>query len=432
MASYRALRRNHDFTVLWVAQTISEVGSRASLFVFPLLAYGLTGSTGLAAVVDAIYLLGLAAALVPAGPLADRADRRRIMRSVSATGALLYASLVVALVADALTVPHLLAVALLTGAGSGLFAPAEATAIRAVVPAEDLPTALSQNQARLHLATLLSAPAGGLMWALGRWVPFAADAVSFALSWLMLGRLRTDLSAPARAGARRSPAKDLREGLRFVWSRPLFRTLSIWGPLSNLTINALFFAAILRLISGGFDAVHIGLVEATAGAAGIVGAVLAPWIVDRVPTGRLTVAVAWVFLPLVAPMALWNHPVVVAAALGIGMLLNPAGNTGMSSYRMLLTPPELVGRVQATTQFLAMAALPLSPLAAGALLALLGGGPAVAVLGGACGLVALIPTLSRTVRSVPRPSEWAATIDSRPDDGDPGVTLARTTATSAA
>lgn len=407
MPSYRALSRNHDFTVLWIAQTISEVGSRASLFVFPLLTFALTGSTGLAAVVDAVYLLGLAGALLPAGPLADRADRRRIMRSVSAVGTLLYASLAAAMLADALTVPHLLVVALLTGAGSGFFGPAEATAVRAVVPAEDLPTAMSQNQARLHLATLLSAPAGGLMYAVSRWVPFVADAATFALSWLLLGRLRTDLSAPEPTRPRRSAVQDLGEGLRFIWSRPLFRTLSLWGPLSNLTINALFFAAILRLISGGTDAVHIGLVEATAGAAGIVGAVLAPWIVERVPTGRLTIAVAWVFLPLVAPMALWNHPAVVAAALGLGMLLNPAGNTGMSSYRLLVTPPELVGRVQAASQFLAMAALPLSPLVAGALLALLGGGPAVAVLGGLSGLVALIPTLSRHVRSVPRPSEWA-------------------------
>jgi MFS family permease len=406
MSSYRALRRNHDFGVLWIAQTVSEVGSRASLFVFPLVAYALTGSTALAAAAEATYLLGLAGALLPAGPIVDRTDPRRVMRSVSAAGVLLYGSLVLALVAHALTVPHLLLVALLTGAASGLFGPAEAKAVRAVVPAEDLPTALSQNQARLHLATLLSAPAGGLMYALARWAPFAADALSFAFSWVLLGRLRTDLSSPG-GRPRRSPRQDLAEGLRFVWSRPLFRTLAVWGPLSNLTINALFFAAILRLINGGFHAVHIGLVEATAGAAGIVGAVLAPWILDRLPTGWLTVAVAWVFLPLVAPMAIWNHPAVVAAALGAGMLLNPAGNTGMSSYRLSLTPPELVGRVQATTQFLAMAALPLSPVLAGALLSWLGGAAAIAVLGVCSGLVALIPTLSGHVRTVPRPRDWA-------------------------
>ena len=43
MTGYRHLARNHDFTVLWVGQTVSELGSRVSMFVFPLLAYRLTG-----------------------------------------------------------------------------------------------------------------------------------------------------------------------------------------------------------------------------------------------------------------------------------------------------------------------------------------------------------------------------------------------------
>ena len=44
MSSYRALAGNHDFTVLWVGQTVSELGSRISTFVFPLVTYALTGS----------------------------------------------------------------------------------------------------------------------------------------------------------------------------------------------------------------------------------------------------------------------------------------------------------------------------------------------------------------------------------------------------
>ena len=39
MTGYRQLARNHDFTALWVGQTVSELGSRVSMFVFPLIAY---------------------------------------------------------------------------------------------------------------------------------------------------------------------------------------------------------------------------------------------------------------------------------------------------------------------------------------------------------------------------------------------------------
>lgn len=406
MPSYRSLARNHDFTALWVGQAVSELGSRVSLFVFPLITYAMTGSALLAAAVEALHLLGLVGTLLPAGVLADRVDRRRLMRTASGSGVLLYGSLAAAGVAGVLTVPHLMVVALLTGAGAGLFAPAEISAVRTVVPTEDLPTALSQNQARLHVAALLGAPLGGVLYGIVRWLPFAADAASFAASWLLLGRIRADLAAPAYDGPRRRPVRELAEGVRFVWSRPFFRVLTIWGALANLTVNALFFVAVLRLIEGGFDAVHIGLVEAVAGLAGIVGAVLAPWLIDRVATGRLTVAIAWSFLPLVAPMALWNQPLVVAAALGAGMLLNPAGNAGIGSYRIAVTPPELLGRVQSTTQFVVMSAMPLAPVLAGLLLSTIGGAAAVAVLGLLTAAVAVIPTLSASVRSVPRPADW--------------------------
>ena len=408
MSAYRSLARNHDFTVLWIGQTISEIGSRMSMFVFPLVAYALTGSALLAAAAEAVHLLGLAGALVPAGVLADRADRRRIMRTASGAGVLLYASLALAGMAGALTLPHLLVVALLTGVGAGLFMPAEISAVRTVVAAEELPTALSQNQARMHVAALVSAPLGGVLLSIARWLPFASTAMSFAFSWLMLGRLRTDLSAAPYDGPRRRPAHELTSGLRFVWSRPFFRVLMFWSALANLVVNALFFVAVLRLIEAGTPAFHIGLVEAAAGVAGIVGAVVAPWLIDRVPTGRLTIAIAWSFVPLVVPMALWNEPAVVAAALGTGLLLNPAGNAGIGAYRIAVTPPELVGRVQSTSQFVSMSAMPLAPVLAGVLLTTIGGAAAVLVLGLLTALVALIPTLSTSVRSVPRPDAWVA------------------------
>lgn len=406
MTGHRALLGNRDFTALWIGQTISELGTRTSLFVFPLLGYALTGSALLAALVEAVHLLGLAAALLPAGVAADRLDRRRIMRGAAATGGLLYASLALAGLYGALTLPHLLVVALLSGAAAGAFAPAEMSAVRAVVPTEALPAALSQQQARLHVAGLLGAPLGGALYGAARWAPFAADAVSFAVSWLLLGRIRTDLR-PARGSTTRAPVRDLATGIRFLLAHPFFRVLTLWAMAANLVVNALFLMAVLRLVEAGFPPLHIALVEVAAGACGIVGAVVAPWLIDRVPTGRLTVLVAWSFVPLLVPMMFWNNPLVVALALSTGLFLNPAGNAGIGSYRIAVTPPELLGRVQSTSQFVSMSTLPLAPLLGGALLTGLGGPAAVGVLALLGAGVALIPTLARSVRSVPRPVEWA-------------------------
>jgi predicted MFS family arabinose efflux permease len=408
MPSYRALARNHDFTALWVGATVAELGTRVSIFAMPLVAYVMTGSAFWAATAEAAHLVGMVGMLLPAGVIADRRHRLRIMRLAHGSGAILYVSLAVAGLLGSLSLPHLLVVALLTGVLNGLFVPAENSAIRSVVPPEDLPTALSQQQARQHIAGLLGGPLGGVLLGLSRWAPFAGNALAYAAGWLLLARVRADLSAPAAStrDAGRKPLADLLAGLGYSWRQPFLRTLLFFGPAANLTINALFFLALLRLVEAGFPAWQIGLAEAAIGACGILGALAAPWLIDRLPTGRLTVLVAWSFVPLSIPLAFWTHPAVMALAASVGLFLNPAGNAGIAAYRMATTPQELIGRVQSAAQFVSMLTIPLAPALAGALLAITDGATAVLAVTAMIAAAALIPTLARSVRSIQRPTEW--------------------------
>lgn len=404
MPGFRDLARNRDFTLLWTGQTISGLGTTISLFSFPLVGYALSGSTLVAAAAEALFSLGMIAALLPAGALADRVNQRTMMRASSALGALLFGSLAVAGMLQALTVPHLLVVALGCGVVGGIFTPAEAAAIPRVVAPADLPTAMSQNQAREAIASLLGGPIGGALFAVARWLPFAADAISYAACWILVGGLRTPLG-PVSTRRGRMWA-DISEGLRTTWTVPLFRILLIWAPLVNLTLNAVVFLTILRLIRAGEPPVAIGLVEAGIGVSALVGSVAAPWLIERVPTGMFSVAIGWSFVPLSLPLAMWNHPAVAVAALGIGFFFVPAGNAGVGAYRVAMTPPELLGRVQSAMQFVSRLTMPLSPVLAGALITTMGGRDAMLVLGALTGAVALIPTLSRAVRAVPRPAAW--------------------------
>ena len=406
MTGYRSLARNRDFTILWVGETISTLGSRMSLFVFPLVAYALSGSTLTAALIEAIQLLGLSATLLPAGVWADSLHRRTLMLVSSATGVLAYGSLTVAGLLGDLTLVHLGIVALVTGAATGIFQPAQMSAIRAVVPTEDLPTALSQNQAREHVAGLIGGPLGGALYAVARWLPFAVDTVSYAVSCFTVTRIRADLSAAQRPGPRPRMRTQLAEGLRFIWGRPFFRVLLSWASLTNLVSNAVFFVVLMRLIQLGYPPVQIGLIETAAGLGGIIGALAAPYLIDRVPTGRLTLTVAWMcVLPLV-PLLWWVTPMSAIVAVFALLLINPAGNAGIGAYRVAVTPDDLQGRVSATSQFLAMSVMPLSPLLGGWLLEHFGGTPAVAILIAASAVLAVLISASRSVRSVPRPRDW--------------------------
>jgi MFS family permease len=408
VSGYRRLARNHDFTILWVGETISELGSTMSLFVFPLLGYHLTGSTAVAALLEAAALLGMVAMMLPAGLLADRFDRRALMLCASTTGAFLYAGLAVAGALGALTIPHLAAVALLTGVARSAFQPAQMAAIRTVVPAEDLPTAFSQNQARQHIASLLGGPLGGAVYAVRAWAPFVVDAVSYTVSVLTLRRIRTDLRPRPREGAPTRPLEQVKEGYRFILGQPFFRTMMVWAMVNNLVLNACFFVVMMRLVRAGVQPAQIGLVSTFAGVGGILGALAAPYVVDRLRTGTLTVVIGWMcVLPLV-PLMWWSTTWAACASVFSILLLNPAGNAGIGAYRSAMTPDEVQGRVGSALGFVTMGAMPLAPVLGGLLLGRLGGSAAIAGLVAAAALTAMIPTLSRSMRSVPRPADWAA------------------------
>jgi MFS family permease len=404
MPGYRQLAKNRDFTVLWIGDTVSELGSALSMFVFPLIAYALSGSALTAALVEAAYLGGLCATLLPAGVLADRVDRKRLMLASSATGCAAYTSLAVAGATGHLTLPHLGVVALVAGVAAGVFNPAQASAIRSVVSTEDLPTALSQNQARQHVASLLGGPLGGALYAVTRWLPFAVDAITFAIACVTVSRVRTDLSAPHHT---REPLRQqFTEGFRFMWARPFFRTLMAWSSMTNLVTNAIFFVVVLRMVQEGVPAAQIGLVSTAAGVGGILGAMLAPSLIHRLPTGRLTVMIGWAcclpLVPLMFSSSVWT----ACVSTFLLLLLNPVGNAGIGSYRMAVTPDHLQGRVGSTSQFVSMSVMPLAPLLGGWLLEHEGGTFAISVLVVATALLAVLLSSSRTIRSVPKPSEW--------------------------
>ena len=110
-------------------------------------------------------------------------------------------------------------------------------------------------------------------------------------------------------------------------------------------------------------------------------------------------------LPLV-PLVWFSTTWAACASVFTLLLLNPAGNAGIGAYRAAMTPDELQGRVGSALSFAGMGAMPLAPVLGGLLLGSLGGSTAIAALVAATGLAAMIPTLSRSIRSVPRPAEW--------------------------
>jgi MFS family permease len=410
----RELWRNRDFSILWVGQAVSELGTSMSGLVLPLIGYAITGSAAKAGLATSAVLLGGVLAGLPAGVLVDRWARRTVLLAASAAGALLYGSLAAAALAHHLTLAHLIAAGFLGGVAESFFDPASSAAIRTIVPAERLSVAFSQLEARRHAAHLAGPPLGGALYSLSRGLPFLFDAVSFAVSAVTISWIRTPLPAPARTVEATGFVREVKEGLRFVWNETAVRAMMIWGGSINFSMTLVLVTINLRLIRHGVHPAAIGAVDAIGAAAALLGAVVAPWILTRARTGAMTIATGLMLAIVVVPIAWTDNVVVIGALLAAGFFLLPANNSGISAYMASMVPDRLQGRVHSAAGLIATGAVPVAPAVAGILLVTTGG-QTTTLIGAACVAASLIPLISSSaIRRLGRPDSWAASVGGGP------------------
>jgi hypothetical protein len=401
------LLRNRSYMLLMTGLTAESLGAGVALFAVPLVAYGLTGSVVQAGVVAAVGQVGALLATLPAGVVADRVDRRRLVVAAASAGTLLWTTVAVAAGLGSLTAWHLAAVLFGASVVGALVDPATSGAFRSVVPVPQLPTALAAAQGRDAAASLLAGPLGGVLYAVSHAVPLAAAAVGHAATavctWLVRDPLNGDV-AEARATR---PVAALREGLRFVWSIPLFRALLGLLVVINVAFGGMMIGINLELVRSGTAPLLIGLVDLAVGVGILAGALLAPRLVARVRAGVLVVVSLAVLAVGAVAMAVLQTYLAYVVLLPFALLLVPAANACLSGYAAAVTPPRLQGRLSSVLGLTGLAAGPLVPLVGSGLLERFGLGVALTALAGL--LVATVAVLS-TVRSlwqVGTPDTWA-------------------------
>ena len=161
------LLHNRDYMLLWSGEILSELGSQSSAVAYPLLILALTGSPAKAGVVGLAKWLPLAVFAIPAGALADRVDRKRIMIACDAIRLVGAASIVVMLAISQPPYLQIIVVAFLDGALFTASYVCERGALRQVVPAEQVQGAIAQNEARGFTAGIAGPPLGGASF---RWL----------------------------------------------------------------------------------------------------------------------------------------------------------------------------------------------------------------------------------------------------------------------
>ena len=343
-----------DFRRLWLGQTISLVGSEVS---------GLTlGATpvqmGLLGALEQApwFAFGLFA-----GVWVDRARRRPIMIAADFGRATLLGAVPLAALAGALNLSLLGAVIFLSGILTVFFYVSHQSYLPSLVPREHLVEANSKLEIS-RSASQIGGPglAGALTQVIAPPLAVALDALSFAVSALLIGGIKAAEPAPPEPAKRLDVWAEVREGLRAVAAVPVLRAMAAAAGTYNLFATAMTTLYALYAVNElGLPPFALGLALAAGSFGFVPGAVAAGRLARFVGLGPAMIgALALIGLAdMLVPFA--GGPVAAATALLI--VAGFAGTAGAAvltihgkSLRQAITAPHLLGRVNATYSVLSL------------------------------------------------------------------------------
>ncbi|MFD6567544.1 MFS transporter [Micromonospora profundi] len=379
-----------DFRLLWCAAVSSRFGDALRTPALALLAATVTRDPRVIAAVTVAGLLPPLLFGLLGGVYADRWDRRRTMALVDGVRAVVVAALAVAVALDRSPVVVLLVAAFLLAALGTLFDSASFALLPVVVVPAALPRANGRLQAGSAVAGgFLGAPAAGVLFAVAPALPFAIDAVSFAMAALLVLALSpTPVVAAATPPQRGSVWSEIVEGVRWLRGHRTLWRVTLLTAASNLAISGilavqvLYALDVLRVPPAGYGLFAAGTI--VGGLAGALGAGRLAARLGTVSALRVVLAAETVAL---AGFALARHPVVGGIALAVFAAGTVLWNSLWASYGQQQVPSGLLGRVGAAQRMVGLLTAPVGAALAGFVAAAYGTAP---VAGGAAGTFALV------------------------------------------
>ena len=369
-------RLSLDFWKFWAGQTISNLGSSFTQWAVPLLVYKLTHSAlNLGVATAATFLPYLLFGLL-LGAWMDRVDRKRAMITLDSLNTAVIFSVPLVATLWHLSVWWIYGVTFIQSTIFIAFQAGEFAAIPSLVASDDLVTANGRIQASYSAAQVAGPLLAGFMVAFMpiQWF-MALDAGSFAVSALSLAAIRGSFNVPPEGEPKEATTilHDVREGLRYVWSHPVLRNISVMMAIINF-VGATTYT---QLVLFAHDRLHVGPrgvgILFAAGSGGVV--------VTGLLAGRLRKRFSFTALAMTSLMLMGAFEVVFAgmrwfwaalplwaASSGLGILFNI--NTG--SLRQAIVPNHMLSRILSIAGVLAWSAIPAGALVGGAIVKVTG------------------------------------------------------------
>lgn len=397
-ASNRSLRTNRDFTLLWLGQAGSGLGSSASFLAYPLLVLATTGSAVAAGAVGTLTGAVRTAFRIPGGALADRWNRRALMMACDAGRIILLATLVTVVMTDRANLTLIIVIAVASSLLDVVFEPASLAAVSQVVPTDQLPQAFGWNEARSFAASTAGPPLGGALFGVARAAPFLFDAVTHLVSLVTLTMIQGPLQGARPRGSRASLPHAMRQGFTHVRASPFLRSVILVFTFVDFAFPAAMFTVVVILNQAGNTPSSVGVALGLIAAGGLLGALAASTLQRLVSFRKLIITAIAILSASLAVSATLSGRLVMAVPVAIALFLAPALNAATFSKLAVTTPEHLQGRVISVVIASAGIAAATAPLTAGLLITHLNGEAAMAATAAAAGAALLVALTSHGLR----------------------------------
>ena len=276
-----------DYRAFWAARLASTIGNTMLVVVIGIHVYDIARRSGMS-IKEASFWLGMIgiAQFLPlflltlvAGYVADRLDRRWIVRVFIAVEMLCAAALAALVWAGAMTLLPLFVVAVLLGIGRAFAGPALSAIAPNIVPPAILPSAIALNSIAWQAGAVAGPLLGGGAYALSIGLPYEASAALYAVSLACMLLIRP---IPRGNAGDSHPLRAVIEGLAYVRDNKI-----VLGAISLDLFAVLLGGATAMLPVYARDVLHVGSEGLGAlRAAPAVGAALTALILARRPLRR--------------------------------------------------------------------------------------------------------------------------------------------------
>jgi MFS family permease len=378
--------RFRDYRAFWVARLASTMANTMLVVVIGFHVYEIAREQLAMSIEEASFWLGMVglAQFLPlflltllAGYVADRVDRRWIVRISLASEMLCAAGLAAMIWLQAMSLAPLFAVAILLGIGRAFAMPALGSIAPNLVPPAVLPSAIALNSIAWQVGMVAGPLIGGAAFAVSKSLPYEASAALYAVSLFCMLLLRP---IPRGNAGDSHPVRAVIEGLAYVRDNKI-----VLGAISLDLFAVLLGGATAMLPVYARDILHVGpeglgaLRAAPAVGAASMALLLTRWPLKRRVGTKMFVAVA-VFGAATMVFGWSQYMWLSLAALFVLGASDMISIYVRSSLIQLHTPDAMRGRVSAVSGLFISASNELGEFRAGLVGSVFG--PVLAVVGG--------------------------------------------------